>query len=104
MFANLALAVEEHWSCVETTRYSVFQDGSASDFGAPNDSETLRWLDKDTIQLRVPKYVRSEKSRNTFINNIGAVYTKTNERQYLVIFFEPTHAGNSTKFGHLLVW
>ena len=69
-----------------------------------NDPETLRWLDKDTIQLEILKYRRSELNSMWFITAIGAVYIKTNEYPYLVILLEPTHAGSSTEFGQLRVW
>ena len=45
LFADIALAVEEHWSCVNTVNPFVKEHGSPLR-NENNNPETLRWLDK----------------------------------------------------------
>ena len=49
LVADIALAVEEHWSCVNTVNHYVREHSAISE--GYNRPKTLRWLDKDTIQL-----------------------------------------------------
>ena len=100
MFADIALAVEEHWSCVNTVNHLIREHSAYSE--GDNHPSTLRWLDKDTIQLEILKYRRSELNSMYFINGAGAVYINTNEYPYLVILLEAETYGGD--FNQLRVW
>ena len=91
------------WSCVETVRYSVYEDLDRLEGRAKEAAKMLEWIDPNTIGFDSLTHKRSGSKSNTFIYDAtgSSVYINDKETPYLLVLTQPQTWMN--KFGNLRV-
>ena len=74
------------WSCVETVRYSVYEDLDRLEGRAKEAAKMLEWIDPNTIGFDSLTHKRSGSKSNTFIHDAtgSSVYINDKETPYLL--------------------